>query len=69
MPVGLSPVPRKISITEPAAGALLQIVEFAEVVCVQLQQIGNDRIQLRRGGNEFEMRYGLLCASSYHGDY
>jgi hypothetical protein len=56
MPVRLRPIKRKGPVAEPAILSDIQTVEFAKIVCVQLNQVRQDRLLLRRGGDNFEVR-------------
>src|SRR5208337_412990 len=47
MPVCLRPIKWQLRVAEPAILAQLYIVEFAEVVRVQLKQVGHNRLLLR----------------------
>src|SRR5689334_4626536 len=52
MPVRLAPIQRKTRIAESTVFSELNVVKFAEVVGVQLEQIRQYRLLLRRGRNE-----------------
>src|ERR1017187_3381071 len=57
MSARLTPIKRKVLVAEPPVRPNLHITEFAEVVCVQLKQVSQDRLLLGRGRNDFDI-YG-----------
>jgi hypothetical protein len=44
----------------------IEIAEFAEIVRVQLKQISQDRLLLRRRGDNFHVCRSHLCMSSHN---
>ena len=42
-----------ILVAESTVYSQLTLVKLAQVVCIQLKQIGEERLVVRRGGNEF----------------
>src|SRR6516165_2309025 len=54
MPRGLGPVEIKVAEAEPPVRPDFQIDEVAEVVTVEFQQIGQDRLLLQRGRHDFD---------------
>ncbi len=43
-------------VPEAAVVTQIQITELAEIMGVQFQQVGQDGLLIRRGGNEFDAR-------------
>jgi len=65
VPARVAPIKRKVPIAEPSIRSDLYIVEFAEVVRIQLKQISQDRLLFRSGGNDLDMHGCLHCASHH----
>jgi hypothetical protein len=56
----LAPIEWKVLVAESTIWSQLNLVKLAEVVRVQLKQIGEDSLLLRCGGNEFNVCQGPL---------
>ena len=56
MSIGLTPIKRKAPVAESTICAQIDVVEFTEIVCIQLKEISQDRLLLRRGGENREVR-------------
>jgi len=55
MSVGLTPVKWETGVDEPPVRSQIHVVKLAEIVRVQLKQVGEDRLLLKRGGDDFNM--------------
>jgi len=60
MPATLAPIKWKAGVVESPIGPYLQIIELAEIVHVQRQQVGQDL--LRSARDNFDMGERRLCA-------
>ena len=60
MPRGFSPIDIKVAIAKPPIRPDFQFNKLAEVVRIELKQIGQDRLLLQQGGNDFDIWPGLL---------
>ena len=68
MSVGLRPIERKGPVAKSAILPYIQIAEFAKIVCVQLKQVRQDRLLLRRRRDNLEVRgcrFAMLGHSGY----
>jgi hypothetical protein len=57
----LAPVEGKALVSNPAIRSKIQILEFTEVVPVQLKQVSQDRLLLWSSGGNFDMRGFFSC--------
>ncbi len=61
MPAGVAPIKRKVSVVEFAILPYLYIVELAEVVHIQIEQVGEDGLLLSGGREKLNVRGWLVC--------
>jgi hypothetical protein len=61
MSVRLARVKGKALVSKPAIRSKIQILEFTEVLPVQLKQVSQDRLLLWSSGGTFDMRGCLSC--------
>lgn len=52
VPGRLTPIEGELVVREPAVGFNFHVVEFAEVMRVELEQVGQERLLLGCGGSE-----------------
>jgi hypothetical protein len=60
MPVGFAPIEWKVLIAEPAIRSYLDSVKLTEIVRVQLEQVGEDRLLLWGSGDNSNIGRRLL---------
>ncbi len=69
MPIRLNPIQRKMLVAEPPVLTQFNPVKLAEIVSIQLQQIGEDWFLLLNSGYEFDhlTKYPVRACSSAAG--
>ncbi len=63
VPAWRAPIERQVRIAKLPVRAQVNVKEFAEVVDVELEQVGDDRLLFGRRGDEVDVRQGAYAAS------
>src|ERR1700758_1392298 len=63
--VGICPIERDVGVSESAVRAQMQSMELAEVVKIELEQIGEDWCVVGCGGNEVNLHGSTFLGSPF----